>query len=146
MRAGHISSFCYALVGAPTRRRVGLRRAVSYVLLFALLLPVATAAATYPRYRAAMQLGREGLTGSYLTATYFGDVEYADQGSGATILLVHGAGGGYDRDSCSAGPSSATATASSPRRGSAISAARSPETARRRPRPTHTSRCSTRSA
>jgi pimeloyl-ACP methyl ester carboxylesterase len=79
------------------RLRVGVRRAVSYVLLFALLLSAATVAATYPRYRAAMQLGREGLTGSSLTATSFGEIEYADQGSGPTILLIHGAGGGYDQ-------------------------------------------------
>src|SRR6266511_3171028 len=79
------------------RRRGGGRRIALYVLLLALFVPAAAAAATFPRYRAAMQVGREGLRGSDLAATPFGDVEYADQGEGPLVLLVHGAGGGYDQ-------------------------------------------------
>jgi 2-hydroxy-6-oxonona-2,4-dienedioate hydrolase len=97
VRAGHISGFRNSRVGAPARRRAGLRRTASYVLLLALLLPASIVVATYPRYRAAMQFGSEGLTGSDLTATPFGDVEYVDQGTGPTVVLVHGAGGGYDQ-------------------------------------------------
>jgi pimeloyl-ACP methyl ester carboxylesterase len=67
------------------------------MLLFALLVPIAAVVASLPRYRAAMQLGRDGLMGSHLAATAFGDIEYAEEGSGPSVLLVHGAGGGYDQ-------------------------------------------------
>lgn len=84
-------------LGSLKRRRIDARRTASYVLVLTLLLTSAAMAATYPHYRSATQLGRERLTNSAVTTTAFGDVEYADQGTGPTVLLVHGAGGEYDQ-------------------------------------------------
>ena len=78
------------------RRGMWVQCTASCMLILTLLLVAATTA-TYPRYVSAMQRGREGLTGSSLTATSFGAVEYADEGTGPTVLLIHGAGGGYDQ-------------------------------------------------
>jgi pimeloyl-ACP methyl ester carboxylesterase len=67
-------------------------------LILAALLPVGFVGLTYPRFRTAMQRGRERLlTGGTIAATEFGDIEYAILGSGPPVLLVHGAGGGYDQ-------------------------------------------------
>jgi pimeloyl-ACP methyl ester carboxylesterase len=54
---------------------------------------------TYPRFRADIQPNRERLlSGSdTMTTEEFGDFEYALQGEGLPVLLVHGAGGGYDQ-------------------------------------------------
>ena len=56
-------------------------------------------ALTYSRFRADAQLNRERLlSGSDIVSTEeFGDIEYAVQGEGLPVLLVHGAGGGYDQ-------------------------------------------------
>ncbi len=64
----------------------------------AALVPVGFVGMTYPRFRTAVRRGRERLlTGGHIAATEFGDIEYAVQGSGPPVLLVHGAGGGYDQ-------------------------------------------------
>ena len=56
-------------------------------------------AVTYPRFRADVQPNRERLlSGSDIVTTEeFGDIEYAIQGKGLPVLVVHGAGGGYDQ-------------------------------------------------
>jgi pimeloyl-ACP methyl ester carboxylesterase len=73
-----------------------------YAVLLAILLVVGLVvflAVTYPRFRADVQLNRERLlSGSDIVSTEeFGDIEYALQGEGLPVLLVHGAGGGYDQ-------------------------------------------------
>src|SRR5215204_1996375 len=73
-----------------------------YAVLLAILLVVGLVvlvAVTYPRFRAGVQPKRERpLSGSDIVATEeFGDIEYAVQGKGLPVLLVHGAGGGYDQ-------------------------------------------------
>jgi pimeloyl-ACP methyl ester carboxylesterase len=73
-----------------------------YAVLLAILLVVGLVvfvALTYPRFRADAQLNREQLlSGSDIVSTEeFGDIEYAVQGEGLPVLLVHGAGGGYDQ-------------------------------------------------
>jgi pimeloyl-ACP methyl ester carboxylesterase len=54
---------------------------------------------TYLRFRADVPLNRERLlSGSDIVTTgEFGDIEYAVQGRSLPVLLVHGAGGGYDQ-------------------------------------------------
>lgn len=74
------------------------RTVARLVVGLAALLPAGFVAMTYPRFRRDMRAGRERLrTGSHLAATAFGDIEFADWGSGPPVLLVHGAGGGYDQ-------------------------------------------------
>lgn len=69
-----------------------------YALILAALLPIGFVGITYPRFRKAMRCGRERLlTRSHTVATEYGDIEYAIQGSGLPVLLLHGAGGGYDQ-------------------------------------------------
>jgi hypothetical protein len=70
-------------------------RLLAIVLVFGLVVFVAV---TFPRFRADTQLNRERLlSGSDLVTTEeFGDIEYAVQGKGPPVLVVHGAGGGYD--------------------------------------------------
>lgn len=54
--------------------------------------------AAYTRYRAEMRAVRVKLDeGGIIAATSAGPIEYAEQGAGEPLLLIHGAGGGYDQ-------------------------------------------------
>ena len=72
-------------------------------LLIALLglagaLVLAFIALVHPAYRQDIDLERARVaTGSRLAETPCGRIEYADFGSGPAVLLVHGAGGGFDQ-------------------------------------------------
>ncbi|MGE3269358.1 MAG: alpha/beta fold hydrolase [Chloroflexota bacterium] len=91
MNAGMLSA------PVPRHRHAGARRLALSVLLLAILLPAATIAATYPRFQADMRLGREQVAGSTLITTPISQIEYAETGSGPAVLMVHGAGGGFDQ-------------------------------------------------
>jgi pimeloyl-ACP methyl ester carboxylesterase len=56
------------------------------------------AAETYLRYRRDMRLARERVrAGSHIVDTACGPIECAVRGEGPAVLVVHGAGGGYDQ-------------------------------------------------
>jgi len=53
---------------------------------------------TYPEYRDTMAETQQQLTTtSTILQTEYGDIEYAVQGEGTPVLMIHGAGGGYDQ-------------------------------------------------
>ena len=53
---------------------------------------------TYARYRREMRGIRAAVDdGSTIAETTAGDIEYAETGEGEPMLLIHGAGGGYDQ-------------------------------------------------
>jgi pimeloyl-ACP methyl ester carboxylesterase len=63
----------------------------------ALVLGAATAG-TYLRYRRDIAAARRALAqGGKVIATRAGPIEYADEGAGDAVLVIHGAGGGYDQ-------------------------------------------------
>jgi pimeloyl-ACP methyl ester carboxylesterase len=66
-----------------------------------LFLSAATAAVSLPllqSYRATMRAARQRIShGSAIAATACGPIEFAMRGSGLPILVVHGAGGGFDQ-------------------------------------------------
>ena len=77
-----------------------LKRA-AITLLIAL---IAAAAVAYPFYLADMRAARERISnGSTVAQTRCGPIEYADAGRGPAVLLVHGAGGGFDQSMMVAG-------------------------------------------
>jgi 2-hydroxy-6-oxonona-2,4-dienedioate hydrolase len=56
------------------------------------------AAETYLRYRRDLRTARKRVaTGSEIADTACGAIEYAARGEGPPVLVVHGAGGGYDQ-------------------------------------------------
>jgi 2-hydroxy-6-oxonona-2,4-dienedioate hydrolase len=67
-------------------------------LLVAAVVIIGFGAATYARYRPVLEQARARLaTGSQIAATRCGPIEYAERGAGAPVLVVHGAGGGFDQ-------------------------------------------------
>src|SRR5215208_165549 len=96
MRAGTINPR-ESQITQTTRRGISFSTlGLFFALEFALLVFVAV---TYPRFRADVQPNRERLlSGSDIVTTEkFGDIEYAVQGKGPSVLIMHGAGGGYDQ-------------------------------------------------
>ena len=74
------------------------RRNESWARLSALLLGAALFSLTFFTYRADIRAARERVAGgSTVVATRCGPVEYAATGAGPQVLVVHGAGGGYDQ-------------------------------------------------
>ena len=79
-----------------------IRAIFRYAVLLAIVLVVGLVvfvAVTYPRFQADIQPNRERLLSEsdVVPTEEFGDIEYAVQGEGLPVLLVHGAGGGYDQ-------------------------------------------------
>jgi pimeloyl-ACP methyl ester carboxylesterase len=66
--------------------------------LAALLVIIAGVVLVYMRYRQDMQAAEERVaSGSRLAETTCGLIEYSEQGEGRPVLVLHGAGGGYDQ-------------------------------------------------
>jgi pimeloyl-ACP methyl ester carboxylesterase len=75
-------------MSVDARRRVG-------VLVG--LVGAGASALTYARYRRDIRRARERIAGGRIVETSRGPIEYASAGSGPPILVIHGAGGGFDQ-------------------------------------------------
>ncbi len=59
---------------------------------------IVTLIMTYPSYRSDISAARERvISGSQVIETKCGPIEYATMGDGPPVLVMHGAGGGYDQ-------------------------------------------------
>lgn len=68
------------------------------ISLFACILLLVLFSAIYIQYRGEIAAARQRvLEGSELLITENGEIEYAVEGEGPAVLLIHGAGGGYDQ-------------------------------------------------
>lgn len=68
------------------------------IVIILVVIAVVFVALTYPRYQHDMHEARERLlAGSQVIQTNSGPIEYASVGDGYPVLVVHGAGGGYDQ-------------------------------------------------
>jgi pimeloyl-ACP methyl ester carboxylesterase len=72
---------------------------ISWIIVITFVVTaVVFVALTFPRYQQGMQMARENLiVGSKVIQTPSGPLEYASIGDGYPVLIVHGAGGGYDQ-------------------------------------------------
>ncbi len=72
--------------------------AAGIAAILAVLVVVGLFVWIYPRYRHDIRQARQRVaTGSGIIETPCGQIEYAVAGEGAPVLVVHGAGGGYDQ-------------------------------------------------
>ena len=68
---------------------------IAAVIICAIVLLVGL---TYPEYHDAMTETQQQLNAnSHILETEYGDIEYSVQGEGTPVLMIHGAGGGYDQ-------------------------------------------------
>ncbi len=69
-----------------------------YAVLLALTIAIIAVVITSPVYRKQMNAAMERINSqSRLLETKFGTMEYAIHGQGKPVLLIHGAGGGFDQ-------------------------------------------------
>lgn len=80
----------------PNHRRVVLRTLV-YGAVTIVALALLVCAVAYPRFRRDMDGARERLGAGRVMETGRGSIEYATLGAGSPVLLLHGAGGGFDQ-------------------------------------------------
>jgi len=74
------------------------RQSMGYIAIAVALLLLSVFVFTYARFQAEISGAREKvLAGSEILKTDQGDIEYAVKGEGPPVLVLHGAGGGYDQ-------------------------------------------------
>jgi pimeloyl-ACP methyl ester carboxylesterase len=70
----------------------------SKALISLVWLPAVLAAIAYINFRHDLEIARQRVTdGSRIAATRCGEIEYSESGAGSPLLMVHGAGGGFDQ-------------------------------------------------
>jgi pimeloyl-ACP methyl ester carboxylesterase len=68
------------------------------IFLFACILLLILFLSFYFQYRGEIAAARQRvLDGSSVLSTEYGEIEYAVEGKGPAVLVIHGAGGGYDQ-------------------------------------------------
>ncbi len=71
---------------------------MGYIIIAGALFLLSVFAIVYARFRTEISGARDRiLSGSEILKTDHGDIEYAVKGEGPPILVLHGAGGGYDQ-------------------------------------------------
>jgi 2-hydroxy-6-oxonona-2,4-dienedioate hydrolase len=78
--------------------------AARYVGAFALLLAAVASVVIHLSYRRELAAARERVAGGTVVVTPCGPIEYAVAGQGQPVLVVHGAGGGFDQGLMLAAP------------------------------------------
>lgn len=74
------------------------RKMVFWIAATLAFAAIAAVIVVWTAYRSDMRAARERVRGkSAVAATPYGDVEYAEGGEGPGVLVIHGAGGGYDQ-------------------------------------------------
>jgi pimeloyl-ACP methyl ester carboxylesterase len=77
---------------------MGRSRARRKALLIAAAAIVGLGALTYVGYRPTLERARERVAaGSRIASSRCGPIEYAEMGAGPPVLVIHGAGGGFDQ-------------------------------------------------
>src|SRR5690349_8731187 len=75
-----------------------MKRLLLGLLALAALAAAAALALAYPEYRRDIEAARSRVArGSEIAQSACGPIEYAAMGAGPAVLLVHGAGGGFDQ-------------------------------------------------
>ncbi|MEQ9412233.1 MAG: alpha/beta hydrolase, partial [Cyclobacteriaceae bacterium] len=75
-----------------------MNRILLYSILVFFILLIVVFAITYPIYRMQISEASKRIAAeSKMMETEFGEMEYAIRGEGKPVLLIHGAGGGYDQ-------------------------------------------------
>ena len=79
-------------------KRISGKKALLFLLLIIVITSVVFIMLNYQHYQHDMSIAREKLlVGSQVIQTPSGQIEHASVGDGYPILIVHGAGGGYDQ-------------------------------------------------
>ncbi|WP_445474762.1 alpha/beta fold hydrolase [Methanococcoides methylutens] len=75
-----------------------IRNILLIILVCLICTTVMLIALTYPNYHDTVSESQKQLiTNSNILKTEYGDIEYAVKGEGTPVLMIHGAGGGYDQ-------------------------------------------------
>lgn len=74
------------------------KKAVGLILILIIVLLAITIIPAYPRFQDEMNIANDRLiAGSRTVQTNHGLLEYGDEGGGYPVLVIHGAGGGYNQ-------------------------------------------------
>ena len=98
MIAENLKALAFVCNRGVNQMKTKILRIVFFIIGFLSGIGIVLIAMTYPRYHREMHAAYDRLlTGSKICKTDYGDIEFAVKGEGQPVLLLHGAGGGYDQ-------------------------------------------------